>query len=215
MDRKTIFGFVGSVVLTLGVFCPIMSAPIIGSLNYFRNGEGDGVFVLILVIVSVVLTLTKRFHWLALTSLGSIAIFLFSLIQFQIKLSEMKGKVNTDLSSNPFRGFANVAVESVQLEWGWAILFLGAGTLLLAALLPDSISRLCPYCAESIKREAEICRFCKREVPDEEDLLPEEVVCPACGEELELDARERIEKKYECSACKKQINLVDVDTTLD
>jgi DNA-directed RNA polymerase subunit RPC12/RpoP len=70
-------------------------------------------------------------------------------------------------------------------------------------------NRQCPYCAGSIKKESEICKFCKNELPYEEDLLPATVECPACKRELGLCAKERIERKYECSSCGKHINMTD------
>ncbi len=50
---KQMLGFLGSVLLFLGVFMPIVSAPIIGSLNYLQNGRGDGVIILVFAILSL------------------------------------------------------------------------------------------------------------------------------------------------------------------
>jgi len=43
----------GSILLAFGVFAPLVSIPMLGHLNYFRNGQGDGVIVLILAGVGV------------------------------------------------------------------------------------------------------------------------------------------------------------------
>ena len=41
-SRGRVFGFAGAAALAFGVFCPIARVPIVGSVNYFRNGTGDG-----------------------------------------------------------------------------------------------------------------------------------------------------------------------------
>src|ERR1043165_399933 len=53
---KYLLGIAGSLVLFVGVFTPIVSMPVVGNVNYFQNGEGDGVIVLILALISLVLT---------------------------------------------------------------------------------------------------------------------------------------------------------------
>ena len=47
-DRRQIIGLLGCVLLFVGVFMPIVSVPVAGSMNYFKNGHGDGVLILIL-----------------------------------------------------------------------------------------------------------------------------------------------------------------------
>jgi len=47
----------------------------------------------------------------------------------------------------------------------------------------------------------------KQEFPNEEDMLPEKVNCPSCGEELELNEKERAKRKFICPECKTRINL--------
>jgi hypothetical protein len=71
MGRKQKLGIAGSIVLFVGVFTPIVSLPIVGNMNYFRNGQGDRVIVLILALISIVLVLRKQYRWLWVTGLLS------------------------------------------------------------------------------------------------------------------------------------------------
>lgn len=136
-----VLGLSGSVVLFLGVFAPILSAPIVGNLNYFQNGKGDGVLIIVFAVVSLVLTVTRRSRGLWVTGLGSLGMLVVTFINFQMKLSEMKTKVGSDLSDNPFKGLADLAVQSVQIQWGWAVLVVGAGMLIAsAALAPQALT---------------------------------------------------------------------------
>lgn len=128
-------GTAGSIVLFLGVFMPVVSIPIAGSMNYFRNGEGDGVIILILAAISLYLTLTKNFKRLWLTGIGSFAVLAFTFIHFQIIMHDIKKNMNAKLADNPFRGLADAAVEAIQLQWGWAVLVLGASMLIAAAVI--------------------------------------------------------------------------------
>jgi hypothetical protein len=133
MARKQTLGLIGSLVLFVGVFTPIISLPFVGSMNYFQNGRGDGVIILALAIVSLILTLTKRYGGLWFTGLGSLAIMIFTFINFQTRMSEAKAQMETQLSGNPFRGIADIAMQSVQIQWGWAVLIVGAGLVIAAA----------------------------------------------------------------------------------
>lgn len=46
-DRRQMLGLIGSVVVALGVFAPLVRVPFLGHLTYFQNGQGDGVIVLL------------------------------------------------------------------------------------------------------------------------------------------------------------------------
>jgi hypothetical protein len=135
MNTKHMLGLIGSIVLFIGVFAPIMSVPIVGNINYFRNGEGDGTLILILAVVSLVLVLTKKYNGLWFTGVGSLAVLAFTFINFQTKMADMKSKMESQLSGNPFRGLADVAMQSVQLQWGMALLIVGAGLVIASAAL--------------------------------------------------------------------------------
>ena len=132
---KQLLGLIGSIVLFVGVFAPIVSVPVMGNMNYFQNGKGDGTIVLVLAVVSLVLVMAKKYRGLWFTGLSSLTVMAFSFINFQMKMSEISAQMETELVGNPFRGLGDVAMQSVQLQWGWALLVVGAGLVIASAAI--------------------------------------------------------------------------------
>jgi hypothetical protein len=78
---------------------------------------------------------------------------------------------------------AALASSKNRSAFGWFVLGLIVGPFgLLVAFFPKldvppsasgdatvSETRSCPYCAETIKRAAKVCRFCNRELPEIKD----------------------------------------------
>jgi len=137
MKTKQLLGLIGSIVLFIGVFTPIVSVPIMGNMNYFQNGKGDGTIVLILAVVSLVLVLANKYKGLWCTGVGSLGVMLFTFINFQSKMSQVKADMESELAGNPFRGLADMAMQSVQLQWGWALLIVGAALVIASAAIKD------------------------------------------------------------------------------
>jgi hypothetical protein len=165
VNRRQAFGVAGSMILALGVFAPVVHAPILGSRNYFSNGEGDGVVILILALISLALSLRRRFEWLWMTGGGSLALLILTFAAFRLRLDELRTSTSRELANNPFRAIGETAVMSVQVEWGWAVLIFGACLLLTAAWLREAPLQKCPHCAEQIQMQARVCRYCGRDVP--------------------------------------------------
>jgi hypothetical protein len=46
MTKRQLLGIIGSAILFIGVFMPIVKLPVVGEMNYFHNGRGDGVIIL-------------------------------------------------------------------------------------------------------------------------------------------------------------------------
>jgi len=141
MKTKQLLGLIGSIVLFIGVFTPIVSVPIMGNMNYFQNGEGDGTVVLVLAVISLVLVLANKYKGLWFTGIGSLGMMIFSFINFQSKMSQAKAKMETELAGNPFRGLADLTMQSVQLQWGWALLIVGAGLVIASAAMKDETQK--------------------------------------------------------------------------
>jgi hypothetical protein len=124
MDKRQTIGLAGAAMLVIGVFVPLVSMPIVGSVTYFNNGKGDGTVVLILAIISVLIVLVKKFPALWLTGLASLALIGYTFMNIARALATME----RELANNPFRGLANA-----QMQWGWALLVIGSLLLLAAA----------------------------------------------------------------------------------
>lgn len=121
---RQIVGIVGTIVLFIGVFTPIVSVPIMGNMNYFQNGKGDGTIVLVLAVLSLVSVLIKKDAILFFTSLGCLGTLTFTFVNFKIGMSRMLAEASS--SDDLFSGLAELAASAVQLQWGWALLVVGA-----------------------------------------------------------------------------------------
>jgi len=131
-----LFGILGALILILGVFAPLVSIPIMGSMNYFQNGKGDGIIILVFAALALVLSLSRLYKALWLPFLGCAGTLTFTFVRFQQGMSEARAEMKAELADNPFAGLAEIAIESVQLQWGFALLIVGTVMLLIAAGLP-------------------------------------------------------------------------------
>jgi Holliday junction resolvasome RuvABC ATP-dependent DNA helicase subunit len=133
MESRQVVGLTGALVLFIGVFAPIVSVPTVGYINYFQNEKGDGVVILGLAVISFVLLLAKRYRGLWFTGLASLGVLAFTFISLQIKIAEIKTKLVIELAGHPPRGLTDLAVQSVQTQWAWPLLTIGAVFILWAA----------------------------------------------------------------------------------
>jgi hypothetical protein len=187
MMNRTVVGLAGAGALALGVFVPVVSMPVVGSINYFRNGEGDGVVILALVLISLLLIARRWFRGLIVTGTLSLALLLMGFLRLRNGLAEIRTSMETELADNPFRGLGEAMLGSVQIQWGWAVLVFGSLLLIASGLMrptpvevdgvPEERDEVeCPSCAEKVLRRASICRHCGRELKSEQlrnDASPE------------------------------------------
>ena len=126
-------GVLGSLILVVGVFLPIVRIPVAGTINLFRNGEGDGVYILALALISLALTLRRAFRWLCVTALLALLIVGADFLDSMLKIRKAKASMATELEGNQFRGLAEAALQGVEMQWGWGVLLAGVVLLLIAA----------------------------------------------------------------------------------
>lgn len=135
LDLVQLLGFVGAALLLVGVFCPIISAPLVGSVTYFKDGSEEGFVLIGLAIASIFCLAKGQYSWVYGTGLGSFLLVALPFLTYQSRIADVKSQLNEDLIGNPFRGLADAAMASLQLQWGWVLLFLGSGLILTAAYL--------------------------------------------------------------------------------
>ncbi|RUQ84475.1 hypothetical protein [Legionella septentrionalis] len=130
-------GFLGLILLLIGVFSPIVSAPMIGDLNLFRNGKGDGIFILFL--SSFWLVTFMRAGRIGLTILSVLigGLILYDLVFTYNLMQNIKSDLTNQLAGNPFAGIANTMIGSIEMKWGWVLLLLGASLMLLSGIVKD------------------------------------------------------------------------------
>lgn len=46
--------------------------------------------------------------------------------------------MESELAGNPFSGIADMAMQSVQLQWGWALLVIGAALVIASAAVKEN-----------------------------------------------------------------------------
>ena len=127
-------GLTGVGLLFLGVFAPLVYVPIIGDINYFQNGKGDGVIILIIAAVATVSILLKKYRSLWIESLATLAVLAYTYFDFQDRLEKARAQLNIDVTDNPFAGLGEMTLRMVQIQWGWGVLVFGALLLLVAAI---------------------------------------------------------------------------------
>jgi hypothetical protein len=170
MEWRRALALIGAVEVFVGLFAPILSVPVFGSANFFGNGQhGSGPILLMLAVGSVGLVFLEAYRALWLTGAGVLGIVTLTFLTFLTDMSRTAATLNAQLANTPFQGFGTAVAQSVQLEWGWGLLFTGGALLVVGAAWPASDedaevarTQICPDCAEEIKAEARACRYCGR-----------------------------------------------------
>lgn len=143
MSTKRVIGLIGSILLIIGAFSPVVKIPIIGTLNYVNNGHGDGVIILALGIVSIVLVLFEKYNPLVFTGIGSFGVMTFTYFNIQNLLKDSQAQLHRDLMGNPFKGLAEGVLNAVQIEWGFALVLVGALLLTIVPIIKDGTNESC------------------------------------------------------------------------
>jgi hypothetical protein len=140
MPPRQLMGVIGVVMVAVGVFCPFVSFPIVGSISYFANGKGDGTIVLAAALLAGGLVLGHYYKQAGLLGAAILALIGFAVFQFQSKMGEAKAEMTRDLHDNPFSGLAEGMMNTVQLQWGIGLMVVGALLIIAAAVWNPSAS---------------------------------------------------------------------------
>ncbi len=103
-------------MLFFGAFAPLVSLPVVGSVNAVRNGTGDGLIIIALAVASVIFILRRAYQWLWFSGFGSVVVIGLNFLVLQSRIAEVKSQMDRELADNPFRGLADVALQAVRIE---------------------------------------------------------------------------------------------------
>ena len=134
---RALLAVTAAIVLVIGTFRPIVSFSFVGSVDYFRDGYGDGYILLIMAGLSLALAVTGRWKQVLVPALGSLAMILWTFLSVQDTMSQVRSGAAAALTGNPYEGLAPSVMQSIQWEWGWVLLFAGSGLLVYSAARRD------------------------------------------------------------------------------
>ncbi len=127
-------GVIGSIILFVGVFTPIVSLPIVGNINFFNNGKSDGVIILFMAILSLTLVLVRKYKLLLISGAFTLSILFYTFMKLQVATSEAKSSLDSNFKGTIFNGLGEMAANAIQIQWGWALLIVGSGLVIASAL---------------------------------------------------------------------------------
>ena len=125
----------GATILLIGLFLPLVSLPIVGTVNAFELKDGIGAFLTLPCIAGAIYFAgmgKQREAACAFAAAGAVLAIIFFHIQSTI--SDMKSSLAAQLAGNPFRGIVEGFADTFGLEWGWTIIVLGLAVGLYGAL---------------------------------------------------------------------------------
>lgn len=122
MEKNQQLGLIGTVLLLIGAFAPVISVPIIGSVNLTQGT--DGYIIVGVAVVSGILVLLNKVKWLWGTGLLSLGVIIVDFITIKNKLGGMAGRGGE---------LGEAIAKSISMQWGWILLLIGAILLMIAA----------------------------------------------------------------------------------
>lgn len=132
-DRE--IALAGAGVFAVGTLFPILSLPIVGSMNFFANSSMSWQGLLIWACAG---TCAYFFHKedlkkARISTLVSAAMVLLFLLMNFFKLSSAKKEVLSSLKDDSFSGIVKATVNNIGLSWGWIIIIAGLCGMLYVA----------------------------------------------------------------------------------
>ena len=122
MQQKQLFGVLGSIMLFMGMFCPTIRIGTDTAI-YFHGGNSFTDLILVLAVISFILAVNNHFKWVLYTGIVSMVMLLISFYNQVTEQSFMNDAVST------LRHFGSRRGEIWSMEFGWGILFIGAGLI--------------------------------------------------------------------------------------
>lgn len=130
---KALIGLVlvlaGAVLLTIGVFMPLVSAPYVGAVTFVTSGDSPRVVMFAMGIGALVLGLAGQARhaiWPGLLALAAIGYGFFTI---QRKIGDLDGR----FGDNVIGRLVNKATDSIHYEGGWIILLMGGVLVVIGA----------------------------------------------------------------------------------
>lgn len=151
LNKAQLIGILGSILLLIGVFLPIVQIPIVGSIALFVGLKSYGSIVFVLAVLSIFLITYNQAKILLLAGTIALSIILYNLYRTNEYVSRIQDKAEGQINDGIFGGLAAAMSQSVKLEFGWLFLIAGSICILLAATTINKENRVENFDTERTK----------------------------------------------------------------
>lgn len=205
-SKQQLVGLVGGVILLLGVFLPIVSMPIAGSISVFSSGRVDGYILLGLAIISLILAFINNIKPLRITGGISLLIVVIDFIYLLYKLNSIKGDVSDKLKGNPFGGMAEAMMSTIQIQYGWVFLFIGSLLLVYVAFAKVANEPV----VNDVNLETQNQPKPRIQKTTSIKLVSDDIFSHNAGKRVQQDAQEDVVDVKACQFCAEQIKIAAI-----
>lgn len=115
MEIKQVVGVVGSVVMFIGVFCPVEQLEGLGNSSFIGRYDLASILMLALATLSFVLALLNQCRFLWGTGIGGLVVLIATLLMV----------------------IQQKSFDTGNLQWGWLVLSSGAIIVIVSAVLKE------------------------------------------------------------------------------
>lgn len=125
----TLIASAGALILAAGVFLPFVQMPLMGSVNYFMDGEINGWILLAIAGAAFVSSLIGKYRpaaFFGIAAGGYIGWDIYDVMNIQ-------SYIDTEMKNDPMQGIVRQMANSLQFEYGVVILIVGALTIFIGA----------------------------------------------------------------------------------
>lgn len=132
----------GSIMIIVGIFAPMIEIPIIGSMSFFDNNRLYGTVIVVLSLLSLFLAFKNRYKLLWFIIVAILAVLGYSAWEAYKPVSSFKSKagriLGEKLTDKIVDKLSDKAMDYIKVQWGLAFLILGFVLLILSAAVPAS-----------------------------------------------------------------------------
>jgi hypothetical protein len=128
----------GAALVIAGVFLPFAHLPMVGDVNYFLNGHGDGAWLLIVGVIAAGLVFTRAYIGTALcgiATIGLLAHFYYRIESIKRDLLARADNADAGMFSALLSKLSHAIVDNVYIEWGFAVVVVGGLLMVLTPLI--------------------------------------------------------------------------------
>lgn len=140
VNQQKVLSLAGMLLVFISLFTPLISLPIVGSVNLLQHNVPAAIFTIIVCGVSLYLTIKERYRDILYGSISLLILMAVLFINIYIKIEKVKADITKGLEGNMFAGLATAVAAAIRIEWGWALIFIGIGILIASSVIGVSSS---------------------------------------------------------------------------